>query len=384
MVNAYRGIVKSLLYYIPPIICFIFFSLPEIFGGTVFLLLGIALITPFGIYILKVNKSRLHVPILFLSFAFAGSLMNLINTSYGLGGSFILIGSFFLSLFIIYNIRVGMILALLYLIYVYMFLYSKIFIEGVDPNYIYEEIGFSKNHPGCLIVSFLCLYSFLKYLNYGKLPLIMPIIGVILTFFLDGRSSFGVTIAIAFVCIVFRSQKKKYVFLYFILVLFFLSYYWDDLMSFYSLSALSDKGTDNSTREIIWNSYLSHLDFFSLLFGLDSDHIPKLAEFSGNPHNSFLNFHRRMGLFGVIALLYLIVYSIRKYLKKKDYILVLFIMLYMIRILFDTVLVSTFDFVFYSMLYYSTIKGIDFYPYKGALPSKRSFKKIINLIINIL
>ena len=251
----------NILYYIPPIITFFIFSFPEIFLGDGFLLLGIFLILPFGFTTIRNQLKEYKNLFYFFVLVFLGSLLNLANTRNGIGGSIILFGVFSLSLFFIKNMKTGMYLSIIFLVYLYLFLYRQIFIEGTDPNFIYEEIGLSRNHPGCMIVSFLCFYAFLKYLTTGKLPLVLPIIGVFITFFLEGRSSFGVTIAIALVCLVFRSRKKSHLLLYFFLTIAILTYFWDDLMFYYSVSRLSEKGTDNSARDIIWEAYLSNLDF---------------------------------------------------------------------------------------------------------------------------
>ena len=376
------NIVNIILYYFSPILAFIIFSFPEIFNGNAYLILGIALVSPYGINYISKKKKYIRCPLFFLFYVFFGSLMNLLNTSNSIGGSILLFGVFFLALFFIENVKTGMIMSALYLIYLYLFLYKNIFIEGTDPNFIYEELGLSRNHPGCLIVSFLCFYAFLKYMVMGKLPLILPILGVILTFSLEGRSSFGVTIA--FVCLVFRSSKKSHLIFYLFLLIGVLSYFWEDLMGFYTLSRLSEKGTDNSARDVIWSAYFSNIDLFSCILGLDAENVKGLSVYGGNPHNSFLNFHRRMGLIGLLALLWIMVFSIKKYLKNKQYIPIIFIFLYIVRIFFDTVLVSTFDFIFFTMLFYSTIKGIDFYPYKKLVPSRNIFKKTFYGIINVL
>lgn len=381
--NRDTGIIRGLLFYFLPIISFFIFSFPEKFTGDIFLLLGIFLVLPYGFSTVS-NQKKYKILLYFLVLVFLGSLLNLANTRNGIGGSILLFGVFSLSLFFIKNMKTGMYLSAFYLLYLYLFLYAQIFIDGTDPNFIYEEIGLSRNHPGCMIVSFLCFYAFFKYLTTGKLPLVSPIIGGFITFFLEGRSSFGVTIAIALVCLVFRSKKKSHLLLYFFLTIAILAYFWDDLMFYYSVSRLSEKGTDNSARDIIWDAYISNLDFPSFFLGLDAEKVRGLAEHSGNPHNSFLNFHRRMGLIGLMSLLVLMYISIRKYFKHKHFMPILIITLYTIRIFFDSVLVSSFDFIFYTFLFYPLVEDTKVYPYQIMPPDKNIFQKSLNKVINIL
>lgn len=59
------------------------------------------------------------------------------------------------------------------------------------------------------------------------------------------------------------------------------------------------RGFDTPRWEM-WASYLDHLTFASALLGTDTDAIPVISDYGGNPHNSFIRFH---AFYGIVPLL---------------------------------------------------------------------------------
>ena len=126
---------------------------------------------------------------IFAIFVTIGSVMNLISTSYGVGGTII----FFVCCGITYisfkNLKVFFEVTLILCIWLISFLYYKLIVEGTVNGDIFLDYGLSKNYPGSLLVMFNCLWAFWKHMRYKKLPLLLPLLSTIMCFLLDGRSS---------------------------------------------------------------------------------------------------------------------------------------------------------------------------------------------------
>jgi hypothetical protein len=128
-------------------------------------------------------------------------------------------------------------------------------------------------------------------------------------------------------------------------------YFWDSIVDYYELTSLASKGTDASSRSVLWKSYFDHLDFISIFFGLDTQNLPYLIEKGGNPHNSFLSFHRRMGLLGFCVLLYYIIKEFRVLIKKKMFVVLVFNAILILRMFFDGMLVTAEDFFILTLFF---------------------------------
>lgn len=314
----------------------------------VLVIVGFLLSLPYTIkYVLKGSFVELRG---FLLIVFCASLMNLITTDNGIGGSILFIGSCGITAFCINNLKSIQYLLIIVIVYVLWFLYTQIFINGVQVEDILESVHLSKNYPGCLLVMLCCFWGFIKYIHYRKLPLVLPIASTIMAFFLDGRSSLICLVLLTAFCLVFRNKKTFFITLPLALVI--ISILLPSIEELYSLSSLSTHGMETS-RYKIWESYFHNLDFPSLLFGLETHNLPYLKDYEGNPHNSLLNFHYRMGLIGVITILYYLLKSWKIYLKNRLYVLLFFSVVLWTRMFTDSCLVSAMDFIVFSMLFYS-------------------------------
>lgn len=65
------------------------------------------------------------------------------------------------------------------------------------------------------------------------------------------------------------------------------------------------RGLD-TPRWDMWMSYLQILSFPSILLGADTDVVPVIADFSGNPHNSVIRFHAFFGIIPLIGALWVL------------------------------------------------------------------------------
>ena len=308
---------------------------------------GFLLILPYLIkYVLRGNLVELKN---FLIVVTVASILNLLTTDNGIGGTIIFVGSCGITAFCINRLKDIQLLIVLLLFYILWFLYSQIIILNIRVDDIFEPYGLSKNYPGCLLVMLCCFWGFAKYIYFKELPLLLPIVSMIMAYYLDGRASLICMVGMVLLCLSYR--KKKYIIISATLVAVLLYTYWEYIVLFYDLSSVNSKGMETD-RTNIWRSYFDNLDFSSFLFGLETKDLPYLKNYNGNPHNSFLNFHYRMGSIGVLAIVYYLCKSWKVLFDKKQFVPWVFVLILWIRMFTDTCLVSAMDFIPLTMIFY--------------------------------
>jgi hypothetical protein len=226
--------------------------------------------------------------------------------------------------------------------------YQMLVLETVNGD-IFLDYGLSKNYPGSMLVIFNSLWAVWKYLHYKRMPLLLPILSTIMAFFLDGRSSLICMILITVLCFVDRGSKLT-ISLMILIFTFLLINYWGVITGFYELTSISSRGLE-TVRSDIWKAYFDYLDFSTLLFGLDTQNLPVLKEFGGNPHNSFFSFHRRMGLVGLCMLFYVLMKGFRALIKRRLYVVLYFNIVLLVRMFYDGMLMTAQDFFIFTLFF---------------------------------
>lgn len=285
---------------------------------------------------------------------FISSIVDALMTSYGIGGSLVFFVVCGITTSCLSNLKIFFTTSLFLCFWLIAFLYYQLFFNGMVNGDIFLQYGLSKNYPGSLLVIFNCQWAIWKYLHYHKLPLLLPVISTVIAFFLDGRSSLVCMVLISLFCFVFRG--KKIIGILFLLLVFLISYYWNIIVRYYELTSLASHGIE-TTRTDIWKAYFDNLDLFSFIFGLDTQNIPIIKDYGGNPHNSFLSFHRRMGLMGLCLLFFYLYKGFKVLIKRKMFVVLFFSFILMLRMFFDGMLVTPEDFfiltLFFIPLYYN-------------------------------
>ena len=327
------------------LIAILSFFLYTMMESTLFFITGFLFTIPSIIGFLSSPNTDLKK---FCKLILIGSVLDILVTSYGIGGSIV----FFLSCCITYsclhNLKIFFVTSLVLCVWLIAFLYYQMLVLGTVNGDIFLDYGLSKNYPGSLLVIFNSLWAVWKYLHYNKMPLLLPILSTILCFFLDGRSSLICITLITVYCFLFRG--KHMVYLMSVIAVFLLIHYWQYLMGFYELSSVATRGTE-TVREDIWADYFRNLDPISLLFGLDTQNLPIIKHFEGNPHNSFLSMHRRMGLLGLGTLMYYIFYAFRKLISRKMYPYLFLLFVLLVRMFFDGMLTTAEDFFILTLIF---------------------------------
>ena len=334
------------------ILSFYLFSLHDVLSGSIYLIVGSVLTLPYYRIIFNEKHSEANLLLLLVLFSFFfGSIINLLVTDNGLGGSLIIIATISLGHYCLHNlekIEIHVLIVVLYFI-----IYIVYGLQSVDfvANNIYEEQGLSRNHPGFMLILWIAFYSFVRKVQGKRYLITIPIIAAGIGVFLEGRSSMALLILMAIVMIIEYNKKVSIIIL--IVIVFLVMYNWHSIMGVYELTSFYEHGTESS-RFDIWKAYFENMRFEWLICGVDTMAIPIIAEKAGNPHNAFINMHARLGLFATICFFYVLIVSVNSYIKQRRFMCLFFLIVVLARAFFDSELfISTYDFIPYSMIFYS-------------------------------
>ena len=340
---------KQILYDILPIFALILYSFREIFVGTSFLVLGGICILP---YLFRFLKKRNYIYL--KSFFFLTCLGILFCLLYypdkSRSNLIVFIATFTLALWCLEHLKITKYLCYIVIIYTLSFLFYKIFIEQAVIAYIYEATGQSKNFPGFLLVAWISLLAFINCINGEKLPLILPILAIYISLFLDGRTSTAVLLAMILLANYNFIKKNKW----FIIVIVACCIYLINnniISNLYNLTTFNDRGLESSRFEM-WNNFFDGMGLVDFIVGMDTRNIPIIKDYGGNPHNSLLFFQMNSGILGIVNLFMMILLAIKKYFKSKQYLILICFFLIFLRYFTDSLFFQSYDFIFYIYLFY--------------------------------
>lgn len=298
--------------------------------------------------------------ILFGILLFQGSILNIVFSNNGIGGSLVLLGTLNLAIFCIRNPRIVYYYSIIILLYYCYVIFMGIVVEGNDPYFFFEYQGKSRNYIGYLLITSAAFYFYLSVLIGEKPNILLLTFVVFLSFMAQGRTSLGVSIML-FIGAFFTDMRGIRWYLVAIIIavaIGLLVYFWDLIVLWYETSNFASKQLESS-RYTLWQKYFESLSLSDILMGKDLNTIPLIKEYDGNVHNSFLKFHARTGLLGFLPLLILILRSLSVTLKKRAALLIP-VLAILIRIFFDAdMLIGELDFVLYTMLWIPVLGLLD-------------------------
>jgi hypothetical protein len=288
---------------------------------------------------------------LFILILIITSLVNLFFTENGFGGSITLLGNLLLAYVFILaeNKKLTPWIILSYTITIGFIAY-KLFVLNTDANEIYE--GLSRNHAGFVVVFWTGFLLFYLKISYNLFLLIFPLFGLLLSFFLFGRTSLIVSALIVLLVFFYKFRSNRAVQIFAVALLTLGSYYL--FLNFgEKLTTETNLGAGLDTpRWELWRIYLENVNIVNLFTGVDVTTLPMYDQFSGNPHNSFIKFHSRVGV-GAILFIVLFFVSIFKYVKTKQYYILWLLLLLTLRASFDgDMFIGNFDFIFLIITFY--------------------------------
>ena len=199
-----------------PFVAMVFLSNVTIFTSNVFLILSLILIIPYFFHRRKLFFTNKYLMLFFVMGLF-GSIINLIGTNNGIGGTINFIVSVGIAIFCIENVNFSRFFVLVLGLYTVYFLYSGLFVNNISFNSLYDDIGMSRNYPGFIMCACCCYWGFFKYIKKQEFTVILPILCTVFAFFLDGRSSLGVLFGISLFCLYYTFRKILIVFIVFLL-----------------------------------------------------------------------------------------------------------------------------------------------------------------------
>lgn len=297
------------------------------------------------------NRNLLSESILFITFLLITSIVNLFFTQNNFGGSLTLLGNLFLSfLYIQFNNKTMTPWVVISYLITILFISYHLFVLNTHENFIYE--GLSRNHAGFAVVFWTIFLLFHLKTNHNYLPLLPPIIALILAFFLVGRTSLIVSAILLLVVFFYKFKDSPRIRLIAIVVFIgFCSLLFSKFGSGLISETNLDSGLD-TPRWKLWAIYWENIDFVNLFTGVDVTKLEMYDQYSGNPHNSFIKFHSRVGI-GSIAFIVLFLISLLKYLRQKENYVFLLLILLTLRAMFDgDMLIGNFDFIFFITTFY--------------------------------
>ena len=332
---------------------FVLMAIVDVYRYIPIMILTIAILS-IAVFVLSFpmkNTNYFSPAMLFIMFLLIMSLVNLFFTDNGYGGSITLIGNLLLSYVYLTgkNNKMTIWIVVGYLVTI-LFISYKLFILNLSANELYS--GLSRNHAGFAVVFWTVFLLFHLKVTYNIYPIILPLICVILSFYLIGRTSLIVSLLLLLVVFFFKFKQNRFVHALLIILALFVGYYlWLKFETILLKDTNLAQGLD-TPRWKLWRIYFENLNPINFFTGIDVTTLQMYNKFGGNPHNSFIKFHSRVGI-GSIAFICLFFISLYTYLiRKNNYIFWLLILL-TIRASFDgDILVGNFDFIFFIITFY--------------------------------
>ena len=192
---------------------------------------------------------------------------------------------------------------------------------GISTGLVLTSSG---NYISVLLVLTAAMY-YIALQNSGRAVRIYDLFPALLSYLLSiwGRGRGGI-VACLFLFVMMMIyygrhvvRKKNARFLIAVLVLFAVAAVVligdvDFLDYFMNLGKWRTRGTDNTARLLIWDSYFDKMGESAVYVfgGAPLDEIPRISAYGGNTHNSFLQLHATNGVLNLVFVFVLFVYAL--------------------------------------------------------------------------
>jgi O-antigen ligase len=215
-------------------------------------------------------------------------------------------------------------------------------------------VSVSQNSISIYILSALLLYSFASLQNRKYPSFLLLILSFIIVIWTGSRSSilsFGILVGVSFFHYLFKNKKNIFSLSLFFAIIF-LIFIFNSSFNINLYSSLNDYFQDvfllinrktnislfEDTRFVVIKDYLFSLSSFnSLFFGSKLSSINSIYNLDNNPHNMFILLHARFGILGFFLITILVTKSLFKLFNGKNYLLVLYLIVILIRGFSDSV-----------------------------------------------
>lgn len=252
-----------------------------------------------------------------------------------------------------------------------VFIVSRIIMVG-GINHI--DIAASRNTVGIMALIYFSLFAIASYVNNKRITIFPVFCGLLTTIIAIGRSGIltFVLVTILFFIFEFKGNKHKmrnplkWIYVIMFGVILFLGFY--NLLDTYFVETINNfqsRGLE-SVRIQIWSDYLqkTSTSVAFILFGTPINGTFLLDEFNSNLHNSFFMLHAKYGLIPFLVVIFLIIKSSLRFLKRKNYLYLVLLIAVVFRMQFDyTNFNAQLDIILFYLMFYRY-----FEKYKNDIP----------------
>jgi hypothetical protein len=228
--------------------------------------------------------------------------------------------------------------------------------RGVYPGQLF--LGGSRNTVTIVLFMNIALLHFIEYINENRISLFPIIPFVCISIAVMGRAGIICSL-IYFFYILYHITQKRISLRILIIMLLLLSaiIFYDKIEVVFAtyFKQITNKGINYSEdpRMNMLTRYLENIDPFTFFIGYDIRTDSFFRMYNGNPHNSFINLHIRIGILSLPFVL-LIIFKLLKFIRTNFFFVVL-LSLILFRALIDTMFFfNVYDFIIYSILIYKS------------------------------
>lgn len=248
-------------------------------------------------------------------------------------------------------------------------------VTGVNPQ---NALSSGSGNNIATYVLFYVILLYMKRYEEGKKIILWPCItAVLFAIWGNGRAGLLASITLAILVISYRfifekKGKVKTLIIIVILILsarFILFHYMGEYINTF-IYKMNRYGTE-SIRTAIWGEYFQKItsNLIYLIFGAPTMDCHWASLYNGNLHNAFLVAHAKYGLIVFIYIVYSMLQVSCRFIKKKNGYLIIFVMVWFIRSMFDW---TGFPGIFDVLFWYFVIKAKEPNRFQG----KRSYRDI--------
>lgn len=203
----------------------------------------------------------------------------------------------------------------------------------------------SRNNISVLLLLAFCLVFFAAYQNKKTITLDIPIALLAVCLLSIGRSGIILGLIALFLCIVVKMENGKssfisikWVFLSGI-VLVLLYFLISNFMPRVLETAVEnfERKQLESSRLFIWRDYIikTKSSLINFMLGSKVSGTEWLEKYNGNLHNSFFALHSKYGIIMLATVIFMVIRSLMKLFKERNYYLLIPLLLIVFRINFD-------------------------------------------------
>lgn len=199
---------------------------------------------------------------------------------------------------------------------------------------------------------------YLREKNY-KYSLIPAICCVITSFIGHGRAGILCALIVCTGCLLFTNIKYKKALIFALLVLIVFTAVFGDIFAIV-FSRFAERGFDDTGRSVIWESYFQCVESAKeFIFGANLEKSVLISKYGLNCHNSLLSTHAYFGIVVAVYVVIEVVISTKRYLKKREFLMLTFLIAFFLRAMTDKLFLDDFFYGTFALLYFLFVTQLE-------------------------